>query len=160
MKWFEFLRNARESTDYEEYIINHWKEADDNDIWLKICAEPLQMSFIERCKDYVNWKAVCRYSQLTEAFIEDHIDRIDWRSVSANQNLSLEFVKKHRYQLDWNTLMSRFRYPEEFLLELINDDHIDLDIGVALSNQSFTKENVEMLSKRYRSLEISKSIKN
>lgn len=157
-KWFEFLREARESTDYDQYIVDHWREVDDPNIWLKICAEPMSLAFIERCIDYVNWRCVCSYSVLTEDFIEKYEDKVDWRSISAYQTFGLEFAKKHRYQLEWNTLVGRFRYPEQFLLELINDQNINLDIGVAISNQSFTRENAEMLTKRYRQQEIENSL--
>lgn len=151
-----FIWRAKESGDFENWIDEHIDtyDGDLGELWFFISTEPLTTGFIERHKDELFWKQVCKFSILSETFMDDHLDYVDWLSVSERQNFGLEFTMRHRYDLDWQTLIMRFKYPEDLLMQLIDDEDIHLDIGCVLQNQVLSRENVERLTKVYSQQEI------
>ena len=155
-EYLDFIRSAKESGDFEGYIEKHLPEytGDLNDFWFHLSVEPLTTDFLAAHKDDVVWRCVCKYSILPEWFMDDYSDYMDWLSVSERQNFGMEFTVKHKYDLDWKVLIMRFKYPQDLLLELIDDPEIQLDIGCVLQNQVLTRDQVERLSKVYAEKEI------
>lgn len=159
MQWYEFLKSAHESADFEAYIDEHWREFSADNIWSKICTEPLEESFIRSYRDLVDWKLISRKSVLTESFMDEFADRLDWRGISASQNMSKRFIYRHRNKLDWATILTRYQFPEVQLLELIKDPSVSIDIGNVINTQSaLSQETVQNLKREYEQLEIQKNI--
>lgn len=159
MQWFEFLKNAHESVDFEEYIDKHWKEFSADNIWSKICMEPLEESFIRTHIDLVDWKLISRKSVLTEPFMEEFSHKLDWKGISACQNMSKKFIYRHREKLDWSSVLMRYQFPEVQLLELINDPTVSIDIGNVINTQSaLAQETVQTLKQEYEQQEIQRNI--
>lgn len=155
MKWFEFLKEARESIDFEKYLDEHWDEVDPSEnIWFHISCEKLSEPFITAHSDKVVWRNISKYSPLSESFMETHQNEIDWKAISANQILSKEFCKKFATKVDWTECLSRNQFPQDFLLELIEDPNVSIDIGNIIQNQRLSEEELRRLKKIYNDLEI------
>lgn len=159
MKWFEFLKEANESANFEAYIDEHWKEfsVDDN-IWDKISCESLEEDFIRRHFNLVNWKFVSKRSILSEAFMEEFKNCIDWKAISAFQHFGSEFANRHRYDLDWAAVLPRFQFTEDFLMSLVADPYVKIDLGNIINSQSLTLTSQSNLAAIYKNMEIQKNL--
>lgn len=160
MRWFEFIRCAVESPDFEKYIDENWETIPDEEhIWDKISCESLEEDFIRRHDTLVNWDLVSKRSQLSEAFMDEYENCVNWSYISSYQYFGKDFANRHRYELDWKETLMRFQYPEAMILQLIEDPNVEIDLGSVLSTQNcLTTDTVAILGKIYVQQEIQKNL--
>lgn len=65
------------------------------------CYEFMNIDFIRKYKDYIDWGYVCCTQTLTENFIREFYDYIDWESICERQQLSEELIREFADFVDW-----------------------------------------------------------
>lgn len=56
---------------------------------------PVGEKFLKKYTDFLNWRQVAQYQNLSEEFIEEYKDKWQWYEICSNQILSEKFIRKH-----------------------------------------------------------------
>ena len=88
----------------------------DKAMWKEKSTEKLTKSFILENKDYLDFKSVCKYSELSEGFIMLIPDKIDWANVVLYQkDINPEFIWNNSYRVNWDKVSNSPDLTEQHL---------------------------------------------
>ncbi|KAF4031366.1 hypothetical protein GN244_ATG16821 [Phytophthora infestans] len=68
--------------------------------WPTISKFELSETTIHKYAEYVNWRAITRYNQLSPALIREHEDQVDWYEISIHYKLSDVLMREWIDHLD------------------------------------------------------------
>lgn len=132
---------------FKEYLDSHPSKAKKIS-WDKIVQVKLSDDFINIFSDYLNWKDISEYQDLSEEMIEKHANKVNWEYISRFQNLSEDFIRKHKNDVDWK----KISYYQEnlsipFIEEFIN--YLDLYGILVNSNLSLSEEFIKKYADKF-----------
>lgn len=81
------------------------------------CYEFMDIKFIRKYKDFIDWGYICCTQTLLEEFIREFYEYIDWESICERQQLSEELIREFADYVDWDMVDCFQHISDEFRAE-------------------------------------------
>ena len=124
------IENQREQVTRNDYetVANFLMNGDKKEVkeflkhfnWEKFTedtCEFMDIKFIRKYKDYIDWEMYCSNAELSEDFIREFADKVDWEFICDRFRLSEDFIREHKDYVDWEMIYVKYNLSEEFINE-------------------------------------------
>ena len=96
-------------------------------------------SFIEKCKDTIDWYWITYSQKLSEKFIEKYQNKVNWWGISFSRKLSEKFIEKFQDKVNWEKISYYQKLSEEFVL----NNFSKIEMSALKQNKYFDFKNIK-----------------